>query len=98
MTSLYDTTMKREKMVHDFEMLLSEYRSYFDEADIDMDGDAPELMLYREASRIYKELPGMHQYDSLYIMEGEYNLLSSILSDMKTGNWITSPYYSAKAN
>lgn len=94
MTSLYDTAMKREKMVHDFEILLSEYRSYFREAHIDMDGDAPELMLYQEASRIYRELPKMHQFDSLYIMEGEYNLLSSILSDMQTGNWITSPYYS----
>lgn len=93
MGSLYDTTMKREKMIHDFEQLLAQYRAYFKDADIDIDGKAPELMLYKEALRIYTSLPQMKNLDPLCIMEGEYDLLRSILSDMQTGNWITSPYY-----
>ena len=88
MGSLYDTTMKREKMIHDFEQLLAQYRAYFKDAGIDIDGKAPELMLYKEALRIYTSLPQM---------EGEYDLLRSILSDMQTGNWMTSPYYKKDA-
>ena len=64
MSSLYDTTMKRETMVQKFEQLLAQYRAYFEEAGI---------------------------------MEGEYDLLRSILSDMQTGNWMTSPYYKKDA-
>ena len=86
MGSLYDTTMKREKMIHDFE-----------HAGIDIDGDAPELMLYKEALRIYTSLPRMKNLDPLCMLEGEYDLLRSILSDMQTGNWITSPYYKKDA-
>ena len=97
MGSLYDTTMKREKMIHDFEQLLAQYRAYFKDADIDIDGNAPELMLYKEALRIYTSLPRMKNIDPLCILEGEYDLLRSILSDMQTGNWITSPYYKKDA-
>ena len=97
MGSLYDTTMKREKMIHDFEQLLAQYRAYFKDADIDIDGEAPELMLYKEALRIYTSLPQMKNIDPLCILEGEYDLLRSILSDMQTGNWITSPYYKKDA-
>ena len=97
MGSLYDTTMKREKMIHDFEQLLAQYRAYFKDADIDIDGNAPELMLYKEALRIYTSLPQMKNIDPLCILEGEYDLLRSILSDMQTGNWITSPYYKKDA-
>ena len=97
MGSLYDTTMKREKMIHDFEQLLAQYRAYFKDADIDIDGKAPELMLYKEALRIYISLPQMKNLDPLCIMEGEYDLLRSILSDMQTGNWITSLYYKKDA-
>ena len=97
MGSLYDTTMKREKMIHDFEQLLAQYRAYFKDADIDIDGKAPELMLYKEALRIYTSLPQMKNLDPLCIMEGEYDLLRSILSDIQTGNWITSPYYKKDA-
>lgn len=97
MGSLYDTTMKREKMIHDFEQLLAQYRAYFKDADIDIDGNAPELMLYKEALRIYTSLPQMKIIDPLCILEGEYDLLRSILSDMQTGNWITSPYYKKDA-
>ena len=85
MGSLYDTTMKREKMIHDFEQLLAQYRAYFKDADIDIDGNAPELMLYKEALRIYTSLPQMKNIDPLCILEGEYDLLRSILSDMQTG-------------
>lgn len=98
MGSLYDTTMKREKMIHDFEQLLAQYRAYFKDADIDIDGKAPELMLYKEALRIYTSLPQMKNLDPLCIMEGEYDLLRSILSDMQTGNWITSPYYKKRCH
>ena len=35
MSSLYDTTMKRETMVQKFEQLLAQYRAYFEEAGID---------------------------------------------------------------
>ena len=97
MGSLYDTTMKREKMIHDFEQLLAQYRAYFKDADIDIDGNAPELMLYKEALRIYTSLPQMKNIDPLCMLEGEYDLLRSILSDMQTGNWITSPYYKKDA-
>ena len=97
MGSLYDTTMKREKMIHDFEQLLAQYRAYFKDAGIDIDGDAPELMLYKEALRIYTSLPRMKNLDPLCMLEGEYDLLRSILSDMQTGNWITSPYYKKDA-
>ena len=41
MSSLYDTTMKREKMIHNFEQLLAQYRAYFEEAGIDINGKAP---------------------------------------------------------
>ncbi len=97
MGSLYDTTMKREKMIHDFEQLLAQYRAYFKDAGIDIDGNAPELMLYKEALRIYTSLPQMKNFDPLCILEGEYDLLRSILSDMQTGNWMTSPYYKKDA-
>ena len=97
MGSLYDTTMKREKMIHDFEQLLAQYRAYFKDAGIDIDGKAPELMLYKEALRIYTSLPQMKNFDPLCILEGEYDLLRSILSDMQTGNWMTSPYYKKDA-
>lgn len=97
MGSLYDTTMKREKMIHNFEQLLAQYRAYFKEAGIDINGKAPELMLYKEALRIYTSLPQMKNMDPLCIMEGEYDLLRSILSDMQTGNWMTSPYYKKDA-
>lgn len=33
MGSLYDTTMKREKMIHDFEQLLAQYRAYLKDAE-----------------------------------------------------------------
>ena len=97
MSSLYDTTMKRETMVQKFEQLLAQYRAYFEEAGIDLDGKTPELMLYKEALRIYTSLPQMKNMDPLCIMEGEYDLLRSILSDMQTGNWMTSPYYKKDA-
>lgn len=97
MGSLYDTTMKREKMIHDFEQLLAQYRAYFKDAGSDINGDAPELMLYKEALRIYTSLPRMKNLDPLCMLEGEYDLLRSILSDMQTGNWITSPYYKKDA-
>ena len=97
MGSLYDTTMKREKMIHDFEQLLAQYRAYFKDAGIDINGEAPELMLYKEALRIYTSLPQMKNFDPLCILEGEYDLLRSILSDMQTGNWMTSPYYKKDA-
>ena len=97
MSSLYDTTMKREKMIHNFEQLLAQYRAYFEEAGIDINGKAPELMLYKEALRIYTSLPQMKNMDPLCIMEGEYDLLRSILSDMQTGNWMTSPYFKRDA-
>ncbi|WP_288264809.1 hypothetical protein [uncultured Dialister sp.] len=93
MSSLYDTTMKREQMITKFKNLLDEYQRYFKEAGIDPNGKAPELILYREASRLYASLPGTRDLDPLCIMEGEYDLLRSILSDMQTGNWISSPYY-----
>lgn len=93
MSSLCDTTMKREKMIQNFEQLLAQYRAYFEEAGIDINGKAPELMLYKEALRIYTSLPQMKNMDPLCIMEGEYDLLRSILSDMQTGNWMTSPYF-----
>ncbi len=99
MSSLYDTTMKREKMVVDFKNLLLGFRTYFEEADIPLDGnpaDYPELTLYNEASRIYGKLPHMYKLDDLCILEGEYDLLTSILADMKNGDWITSPYYNKK--
>ena len=54
-------------------------------------------MLYKEALRIHTSLPQMKNLDPLYIMEGEYDLLRSILSDMQTGNWIASPYYKKDA-
>ena len=97
MSSLYDTTMKREKMIQNFEQLLAQYRAYFEEAGIDINGKAPELMLYIEAQRLYMSLPQMKNMDPLCIMEGEYDLLRSILSDMQTGNWMTSPYYKKDA-
>lgn len=93
MSSLYDTTMKREKMIQNFEQLLAQYRAYFEEAGIDINGKAPELMLYKEAQRLYMSLPQMKNMDPLCIMEGEYDLLRSILSDMQTGSWMTSPYF-----
>lgn len=54
-------------------------------------------MLYKEALRIYTSLPQMKNFDPLCILEGEYDLLRSILSDMQTGNWMTSPYYKKDA-
>lgn len=67
------------------------------DAGIDIDGEAPELMLYKEALRIYTSLPQMKNLDPLCMLEGEYDLLRSILSDMQTGNWMTSPYYKKDA-
>lgn len=75
MSSLYDTTMKRETMVQKFEQLLAQYRAYFEEAGIDLDSKAPELMLYKEALRIYTSLPQMKNMDPLCIMEGA-NMIS----------------------
>ena len=95
MSSLYDATMKREKMIEDFSALLNDFRCYLKAAHIPVnvsESDYPDLTLYREACRIHGMLPRIHKFSNLCLLEGEYHLLSSMLEMRKNKNHLFTPY------
>lgn len=90
MNSMYDSVMRMEGLLGDYEHLIDRLAGYMKEKGIDPAGDNethPAVMLYGEAGRIYNRLLHTRKEEDLLRMEGELKLMKGMVNEMETGAW-----------
>lgn len=90
MNTMYDSVMKMEELLNVYERLIDDLASYMEEHHIDPTADNsvhPAIMLYGQAGRNYARLLHTRKLEELYRMEGEYNLMCAMVSEMRVGAW-----------
>lgn len=90
MNTMYDSVMKMEELLGAYEHLIDDLAGFMKDNNIDPTADDsvhPAIMLYGQAGRNYARLLHTRKMEDLLRMEGEYNLMCGMVSEMRAGAW-----------